>query len=237
MNFDFNEIILSKIKEMEDNHIIEEKIKKRVEEIVSDAIRDSIDWDIRGALRNEIKKHIGNIAEGLKLNSYNSLIATTVKNLIEKELNEDLAKKVQSQIKDIMLIDDTPVKLSTIIECYKEVNYDDDEEYSFNVYESDEGSKYGLTYKKFRFEPESNYDNEEKWLIEFYKADDGYKISQVDYNGDNIYSYKAGINTLKKYDKFECLILKCMLNDIKIEIDMSGNDCEEELYQSRECDD
>ena len=30
--------------------------------------------------------------------------------------------------------------------------------------------------------------------------------------------------------------LQCMLNDIRVEIDMSENDCEEELYQSRECD-
>ena len=42
------------------------------------------------------------------------------------------------------------------------------------------------------------------------------------------------LTELRHYDGFECLILKCMLNRIPVEIDWDESQCEYELYQSLE---
>ena len=232
MTLDVNEIVSRKIAELDENHVIEKAIEKKIETVVTQAIEDAFNWDFSRKISEKIKEQVGNIAESISLNSYNALVADTVKNIIEADMNRDLAEKVQAKIHELLLVTDKSVKLSDIVEKYKEVNFDDEDEYSFNVIESErEGYASSIFYKKLSFCDEDK--DKEMWNIEFmrFSNDGDWKISSFKYEGETYFSH-TGVSTLKHYDKFECLILRCMLNNLPVEIDYSARDCENELYHS-----
>ena len=86
-----------------------------------------------------------------------------------------------------------------------------------------------FTYKKFIFIPE---DDGEKLEIELMKYQgQPWELNKVRYNDEMKYS-RESISTLKHYDQFECLILRCFLNSLEIELDMNADSCMDELYQS-----
>lgn len=166
MTLDVNEIVTKKIAELDENHVIEKAIEKKIETVVTQAVEAAFNWDFSRKISEKIKEQVGNIAESISLNSYNSLVADTVKNIIEADMNRDLAEKVQAKIREILLVTDKSVKLSDIVEKYKEVNFDDEDEYSFNVIEADrEGYSSEIFYKKFSFCDDSK--DKEMWNIEF----------------------------------------------------------------------
>lgn len=227
MELNVNEIIENKIKELEENHVIENAIQKKIESVIKDAIDSAFSWEFSRAISDEIKKQVGNIAESVKLNSYNTLIADTIKNITENELKEDLAEKVQTKIRDMLLITEHTVKFSDIVKKFKEICCDDETEYSYEVVESNEEHSGGFYYKKFDFQPDNDG---EKLSVTFSRYNtDQWKIFRVFYDNEIKYS-TDGVSTLKKYDSFECLILKCLLNNLPIELDFDADDCEEELH-------
>lgn len=227
MELNVNEIIEKKIKELDENRIIEKAIEDKIEQVIKNAIDSAFSWDFSRAISDEIKKQIGNIAESVKLNSYNTLIADTVKNITENELKDDLAKKVQEKFHDIMLVDNKSIKFSDIVKKFKEVCLEEDETYEYEVSESskDDGNFY---YKTFDFvEPFNSYADKLSITFSRYRDDD-WTIFKVVYDDETNYSTQ-GVSMLKRYDGFECLALKCLLNRLPIEIDWKTEDCEEEL--------
>lgn len=230
MELNVNEIIEKKIKELDENRIIEKAIEDKIEQVIKNAIDSAFSWDFSRAISDEIRKQIGNIAESVKLNSYNTLIADTVKNITENELKDDLARKVQEKLHDIMLVDNKSIKFSNIVKKFKEACLGENETYEYEVSESnkDDGR---FHYKTFDFvEPFNSY--ADKLSITFSKyGDDDWTIFKVVYDDETNYSTQ-GISMLKRYDEFECLVLKCLLNRLPIEIDWETEDCEEELNRS-----
>lgn len=227
MDLNVNKIIQDKIHELEENHVIENAIQEKIESVIKNAVDSAFNWEFSQAISDEIKKQVGNIAESVKLNSYNTLIAETIKNITENELKEDLAVKVQAKIRDMLLVTDHAVKFSDIVKKFKEICCDDENEYSYEVVESNEEHSGGFYYKKFDFKPDNDG---EKLAITFSRYNtDPWKIFSVRYDNETKYSTE-GISTLKKYDSFECLILKCLLNKLPIELDFDAEDCEEELH-------
>ena len=130
MTLNVNEIIEKKIQELENNHVIEDAIQKKIASVINDAVESAFNWEFTRAISDEIKKQIGNIAQNLKLNSYNTLIADTVGKLIDVELNKDLVEKVQTKFRNLMLVTEKSVKFSDIVKKFKEFCCDDDSEYS-----------------------------------------------------------------------------------------------------------
>lgn len=229
MVLNVNEIIENKIKELESNHVIENAIQKKVESVVIGAVDSAFNWEFSRVISEEIKKQVGNIAASVKLNSYNTLIADTVRNITEMELNKDLAEKVQTKLHALMLVTEKSVKFTDIVKSFRECccddDCDDDCEYSYEVSET-ERECYGSLYKGFVFTPSGN--DFYKLRIELSEHDGVWTIFRVDFDGETIY-FNDKISVLKNYSSFECLVLKALLNRLPIELDCSTADCEEIL--------
>ena len=221
MKLDVNEIIEKKIQELDENHVIEIAIEEKIASVIKSAVENALSWDFTRAISDKIKEQIGTVAANIKLNSYNALVADTVRNILELELNKDLAEKVQSKVRELMLVTESTVKLSDMLKKFKDYACPGDEEYSYEVYVSDD-NMYG-TYKKFEFKPDN--DNCKKLGITFGCFDSVWTIFSVRYDGETKYS-RDNISVLKYYDPFESLLMKCLLNDIPIELDISGDECE-----------
>lgn len=225
MVLNVNEIIENKIRELESNHVIEDAIQKKVESVVKDAVDSAFNWEFSRVISEEIKKQVGNIAASVKLNSYNTLIADTVRNITEMELNKDLAEKVQTKLHALMLVTEKSVKFTDIVKSFRECCCDDDREYSYEVSET-ERECYGSLYKEFVFTPSGN--DFYKLRIELSEHDGVWTIFRVDFDGETTY-YDNKISVLKNYSSFECLVLKALLNRLPIELDCSTADCEKIL--------
>lgn len=233
MTLNINEIVLNKIQELDESKIIEQAIEKKIESVITEAVDKAFDWEFRRAVETKIKEQVGDIAGIIKLNSYNEMVAMTVKNILEVELNQDLAEKVQTKVRDLLLVQKSAVKFSDIIQKYKLVNYDDDENYYFKVVRTEEKDRC-FTHEKYSFYPSDDTDLE-KWSITFQKyKNDPFTISTVTYEDETKYNYE-NISTLRNYDGFECLVLKCLLNKLPIEIDVDESQCEHMLCQSIDC--
>ena len=233
MTLNINEIVLNKIQELDESKIIEQAIEKKIESVITDAVDKAFAWEFRLAIETKIKEQVGDIAGRIKLNSYNEMVAMTVKNILEVELNQDLAEKVQTKVRDLLLVQKSAVKFSDINQKYKLVNYDDDENYYFKVVRTEEKDR-GFTHVKYSFYPSDDTDLK-KWSITFLKyKNDPFTISTVTYEDETKYYYE-NISTLKNYDGFECLVLKSLLNKLPIEIDVDESQCEHMLCQSIDC--
>lgn len=225
MVLNVNEIIENKIRELESNHVIEDAIQKKVESVVKDAVDSAFNWEFSRVISEEIKKQIGNIAASVKLNSYNTLIADTVRNITEMELNKDLSEKVQTKLHALMLVTEKSVKFTDIVKSFRECCCDDGCEYSYEVSETAREC-YGSLYKGFVFTPSG--DDFYKLRIELSDYDGVWTIFRVDFDGETTY-FNDKISVLKDFTQFECLVLKALLNRLPIELDCSPADCEEIL--------
>lgn len=229
MTLDISKIVSDKIKELDENKIIEQAIQNQIESVITSAVNNAFDYEFSRKISEKIKEQVGDIASSISLNSYNTMVSNTVKNILQAELNEDLAKKVQSKVRDLCLVSDKAVKLSDIVKKFKEENFDEDEDYNYSVKASERKSG-SFTYLCFTFTSD-NDDDEECWEIEFSHYAGKWTIYKVQYKNKVFYWY-SGMSSVKNYDNFECFLWRCILNNISIEIDWSPEDCERELYQS-----
>ena len=234
MILDINKIVSDKIKELDENKIIEQAIQSKIESVITSAVNDAFSYEFSRKISQKIKEQVGDIASSISLSSYNTMVSNTVKNILQAELNEDLANKVQSKVRELFLGSDKAVKLSDIVKKFKEENFEVDEDYSYSVKATEQ--KIGsFTYLCFTFTSD-NHDDEGCWQIEFSQIESSHyaekwTIFEARYK-NAVFDRYSGIHSVKNYDNFECFLWRCILNNIPIEIDWSPEDCEEELYQS-----
>lgn len=229
MTLDINKIVLDKIKELDENKIIEQAIQSKIESVITSAVDDAFSYEFSRKISQKIKEQVGDIASSISLNSYNTMVSNTIKNILQAELNEDLANKVQSKVRELCLGSDKAVKLSDIVKKFKEENFEEYEDYSYSV-KATERKRGAFTYQCFTF-TNDNHDDEECWEIEFSHYAEKWTIFEARYK-NAVFNRWSGMLSVKNYDNFECFLWRCILNNISIEIDWSPEDCEEELYQS-----
>ena len=128
---DFNKIITDKITEMENSGTIQKIIEEKISKTINSAIDSCFDWDFEQQIKKQIKESVGDIASKIKLNSYNSFIATAIENIVNVELNKDLKEKINTKLTQALIVTEKEIKLSKIIEEFKRYECDDDEEYSY----------------------------------------------------------------------------------------------------------
>lgn len=229
MTLDISKIVSDKIKELDENKIIEQAIQSKIESVITSAVDDAFSYEFSRKISQKIKEQVGDIASSISLTSYNTMVSNTVKNILQAELNEDLANKVQSKVRELCLGSDKAVKLSDIVKKFKEENFEEDEDYSYSV-KATERKRVAFTYMCFTF-TSNNHDDEGCWEIEFSRYDKKWTIFEARYK-NAVFERHSGMLSVKNYDNFECFLWRCILNNIPIEIDWSPEDCEEELYQS-----
>lgn len=231
---DIEKIINDKVKELVDSKAIENTITSSIEKTILDETKRIFSgYDFSHVIRELIKRQIGNIAETIKLNSYNSLITQTIEDLLNNQVQDDLCNKIKTVIEKQFLVTEKEIKLSDVVKAIKD-DYCSDDEYICSVAISDSdivGWSRDWTRKRISFFFKE--DDDKDIVIELrsdYKSE-VMRIDSVKYESFDL----DRIQTLRTYDKLECLLIKAYLNKLPFVIDMSASECEEELYQERDC--
>lgn len=231
---DFNKIITDKVADLESSGIIQQKIEKNIEAAITKSIDDCLGWEFERQISKQIKESIGDIASKIKLNSYNSFIATAIENIVNVELNKDLKEKINTKLTQALTVTEKEIKLSQIIEEFKRYECDNEEEYSYccNIkkYEEFSFKNVDITIQKENNNSYYNKNPEIKIHALSYR-DEPFRISWVNYNE---LKYDSELTFIKDFNNFEAILLKAVFNKIPFIIDMDEKQIEDELYNNPE---
>lgn len=231
---DFNKIITDKITEMENSGTIQKIIEEKISKTIDSAINSCFNWDFEDKIKKQIEESVGDIASKIKLNSYNSFIATAIENIVNVELNKDLKEKINTKLTQALTVTEKEIKLSQIIEKFKRYECNDDEEYSYCcVIKKDEDLSFKTVNIIIQKEDNDNYYNKNpKFEIHALSLrDEPFKISRVNYNE---LKYDSELAFIKDFNNFEAMLLKAVFNKIPFIIDMDEKEIENELYNNPE---
>ena len=231
---DFNKIITDKITEIENSGTIQKIIEEKISETINRAINNCFDWDFQNQITKQIKESVGDIASKIKLNSYNSFIATAIENIVNVELNKDLREQINTKLTQALTVTEKEIKLSKIIEEFKRYECDDDEKYSYccSIKKDEEGSFKNVDITIQNESINSYYNKNPKFEIHALSfKDEPFKISWVNYNE---LKYDSELSFIKDFNNFEAILLKAVFNKIPFIIDMDEEEIEDELYHESE---
>lgn len=242
MNIDIQAIVNEKLKEMEEGKILENLISKTVEEAVTKAVTSTIDgYSIKRIIENKIEEDVKKGVESVGFCAYNTIVAEQVKNLINSVIKEDVAEKVNKIFTDVMINKRETIKLSEIIDKYKEL-YDDLEyddldgldEGHFHVVWDNEETEYSSKYikiilshneqKKSMGLYSNHYSGSNEKKLELYlsrwKDELTANILSVTFEDAKLDDLKS----LRNMSDFEAFLANLYLNNTTIELDIESED-------------
>lgn len=121
MNINIGEIVNSKIKEMEENKVVEKLIEETIEKSITTAITGAIDgWTIKRTIEKKVEDGVNGLVNDIGFTSYNTFIADTIKGIMEGVVQEDLKTKIVKTVDDVLLHKRESIKLSEIFEEYRD---------------------------------------------------------------------------------------------------------------------
>ncbi len=232
---DIENIVSNKVKELIDNKTIENAIKANIEKTILSNINSIFNgYEFSSSIRNMINAQIGNIAETVKLNSYNSLIVQTVEDVLNKQVKDDLKEKLKSVIEKQFLVTEKEIKLSDVVNAMKE-DLNNPESHSFKVTVRDYTSCWdsGFKYKEIKFLCNDDKNDDYSYDIRIGSCSESkpYTIFAIYHNKFDV----KNISLLNTYNDFECLLIKAYLNKIPFVIDITEDDCEYALNEHEDC--
>ncbi|MGL5718075.1 MAG: hypothetical protein ACRCX2_34040 [Paraclostridium sp.] len=230
MNINISEIVNNKIKEMEENKVVETLIAETIEKSVTKAITDAIDgYVIKRTIEKKIEENVNGLVNEIGFTAYNTFIANSIKDVIEGTVQEDLKNKIIKSIDDVLLHKRESIKLSEIFEKYREYLNDElenQEKYDLEnfIIEVEDDERGWRDYKLSKERVSSSWRGD-NWDIEFtihenYKDETTGKISWVKKDGKTIDSH----NIPKYRSGFDDLLINLSFNKTKIEIDIDDED-------------
>lgn len=242
MNIDIQALVNAKLKEMEEGKVLENLISKTVESAVTKAVTDAIDgYSIKRVIKEKIEKDVKAGVEEVGFCAYNTIVADQVKNLINSVIKDDVAEKLNKIFTDVMINKRETIKLSEIVDKYKEL-YDDLEydeldgldEGHFHVVWDNEDTEYRSKHitiifshkeQKIRRGIYSNHyegDSEKKLelCLSRWKDEETANISRITFEEAKLNDLK----TLRNMSNFEAFLANLYLNKTTVELDIESED-------------
>lgn len=228
MNINIGEIVNNKIKEMEENKVVENLIAETIEKSVVKAVSEAIDgYTIKRSIEKKVEKEVCDIVNDIGFTAYNTFIANKVKDITEGTIRKDLEDKIQGTLNGILLNKKENIKLSDLFEMYRDhLNSDTDEHEKYElenfVVEIEDNDRGWITYKLSKEKSKYSWD---KFDIEFiihenYNDESNGTMWRVKLDGENVdNSLKLGYRS-----EFENLLVNLMYNETVIEIDIEDED-------------
>lgn len=228
MNINIGEIVNNKIKEMEENKVVENLIAETIEKSVVKAVSEAIDgYTIKRTIEKKVEKEVCDIVNDIGFTAYNTFIANKVKDITEGTIRKDLEDKIQGTLNGILLNKKENIKLSDLFEMYRDhLNSDTDEHEKYElenfVVEIEDNDRGWITYKLSKEKSKYSWD---KFDIEFiihenYNDESNGTMWKVKLDGENVdNSLKLGYRS-----EFENLLVNLMYNETVIEIDIEDED-------------
>ena len=134
MNLDIKAIINNKINEMAENKVIEKQIEASLEKTIISSVSSSFGgYEFEKLIREKISTVLGEAVKEFDFSSYHGFITDYFNQLMNHHLKEDLKLKVEKSFNQILFIKRDKVKLSEIIDIYRDLlieSLEDDKKYA-----------------------------------------------------------------------------------------------------------
>lgn len=248
MNLNISEIVSNKLKQMEEDRVIEKQIELSIENTITKAVKDACeDYSFRNNIEKLISKEVSEVATNIGFSGYNQFIAETMQNIINNQMKEDVQNKIMATFNALFINKVEKAKLSEIAHKYHELMNDLDED------EKSEAED-GYFYVSFSKEEDRSYTSSEWWTLTFAlkpqskgsyyssysskNSDDSklelrifgdkgkdYTISSIKYEGKDL----SKMSELRYMSDFECYLASLYFNETKIEFDINEDDVDTSL--------
>lgn len=121
MELNINEIACAKIQSMHESGEIRKRIEEGVEKSIYSAIDSACqDYHFRSTIEKNIEEVLGEVAKGVNVDAYKNFLISRLNKAFSSHIKKDIGDKIEADFKRIYL--DTPkdIKLSQLVEKYKE---------------------------------------------------------------------------------------------------------------------
>lgn len=248
MLINISEIVSNKLKQMEEERVIEKQIESSIESTITKAVKDACeDWSFRNSIEKLVSTEVSEVAKNIGFSGYNQFIAETMKDIINNQMKEDVKNKIISTFNGLFVNRVEKVKLSEIADKYHELmndlDYDDkskaEDGYFYVSFDKDRDGSY-TSYEwwtlTFALEAQSkssysrsyssgNSDDNKLELRIFGKENEEYSISSIKYEGKDL----SKMSELRYMSDFECYIASLYFNKTKIDFDINEDDVDTSL--------
>lgn len=233
MKINVNEIFENKLKELEEEGFVEKVINESIENSIKKAITEAFnDYSVRRKIEDKLKNEIDKSLDFLDFSGYNQFMIDKMQKLIHAAKDVDLSNKVKSMIDEFLQPQENELKLSKLMEEYREMLMDD-EQYDYDDrfgFEIDTEFSYA-TYIYIDEKIDSGYLSRNKSKYNY-----KYQV-QIDNKTNLIKSLRIDGDKTDKIlhlgfrDNFEGKLIRAYFNKTKINIDVDEDDVDTTLYE------
>lgn len=234
MNIDFNQIVNQKLLQMEQDGVIQQKIESALEKSIMDAIDNQLgSWQFKDSLGKQLQEGVSSVAKDCGLAAYNTFITERVKVIVDQLASEDLGKKIEAAVDEILVQRYENVKLSDIFRRYREYvmnAVDERDKYDRQnfVSELDIRENGVFTHYNCRFSEYSEWEPGEVGNVEIHFCcyrEDETEVAWLRIDGSNIEN-TLRLGTLTEFERY---VTNLYFNHTKVVIDAEMvdqiNDC------------
>ena len=230
MELNINEIASAKIQSMHESGEIRKRIEEGVEKSIYSAIDSACqDYQFRSTIEKSIENVLGEVAKGVNVDAYKNFLISRLNKAFSSHVKKDIGDKIEADFKRIYL--DTPkdIKLSQLVEKYKEwllTRLDEEERRDWGKFDISFNSEYKYWFDVELKKPNTHRTSELENFCFTIHYEDGTN-NKLGYVSSARIGYKDFGKELNfgRVSDFEALIFNLMYTRTRIEIDMEDVDC------------
>lgn len=229
MELNINEIASAKIQSMHESGEIRKRIEEGVEKSIYSAIDSACqDYQFRSTIEKNIESVLGEVAKGVNVDAYKNFLISRLNKAFSSYVKKDIGDKIEADFKRIYLDAPKDIKLSQIIEKYKEWLFsklDEEERRDWEKFDISFNTEYrywiDIELKKTGSNRTSEYENFSFTI--HYEHGGNNKIGYIS-------SAKIGYSDFGKEIKFgrisdfEALVFNLLYTKTRVEIDIEDVD-------------
>lgn len=221
MKIDVDAIVGDKLRQLDENGVIQKAIEDTLEKSLLSAISDAIDgYQIKREIREKVEKQISGAASQLDFSSYNAIMVERMREIINSYAGDDVAKKTTEMLEGLFVSKRESIRLSEIFEAYRkyaisEMDYEDrhsGDEFLAYYDPTDEH------WAKVTFDKDANPAGDKEISFRLYGGygdNVPYHITSLMFNGSPI-DCKAQLGYLNEVEQ---LLVQCYYNKTPVIID------------------
>jgi len=241
---DINKIVNDKVKSILESGDIEKSIEDAVETSVKKALTDKFEcYTFTRELEKKFSTFVDPVLSELDFSSYAGIVKSRMLSVINSVLDKNIADQVESLEKSLFKINNDPIKVTSILDEFKEECRDDDccsqDDFDLDIEVEDSGDSFKYVIVNFSKE------REEKKLFSSYSTtktyensirlmkykEEPYTISWVTLEGDR-YSTGDSIKRIAHLSQHQRTILNAFFSNRVIDVDIEdAGDFDTSFYE------
>ena len=232
MNLDIQAIADEKISAMHESGQIQKQLENDIEKLILKSIDSALDgYKIRSTVEESVSKSVSEVLKKIDFTTYNGFIAEQVKSLTEGALRDDVAQKIQQSFNEIFIKKYDKIKLSEILQKYRQwlcEETDEEEKYSlesFFVEMEDQAPQYSWINFRMSKERQERYSSHDDDYFSF-TCHRGYKEpSNIGWISSVVFGNTSLDEALKiNPNEFQAFIMNLVYNKTPVKIDVDSED-------------